>query len=78
VVAGDKKIEDFRNTFANLALPLFAMAEPVPPKAFEYQGLKWSLWDRCEVPLGPHQVRLGYVKILLVEIFVWVPYYPSV
>lgn len=27
-----KPIEAFRNTFANLALPLFAMAEPIPPK----------------------------------------------
>ena len=27
-----KPIEACRNTFANLALPLFSMAEPVPPK----------------------------------------------
>ncbi len=27
-----KPIEAYRNTFANLALPLFSMAEPVPPK----------------------------------------------
>lgn len=27
-----KPIEAFRNTFANLALPLFSMAEPIPPK----------------------------------------------
>ena len=46
VVAGDKKIEDYRNTFANLALPLFAMAEPIPPKECKYQALKWTLWDR--------------------------------
>ena len=47
VVAGDKKIEDYRNTFANLALPLFAMAEPIAPKEFKYkEDLKWTLWDR--------------------------------
>lgn len=42
----DHKVEDFRNTFANLAIPLFAMAEPVPPKMFKYNELEWSLWDR--------------------------------
>jgi hypothetical protein len=41
-----KKIEAYRNTFANLALPLFAMAEPIPPKVFKFNGMEWSLWDR--------------------------------
>merc|ERR1711959_829582 len=27
----EKDFDDFRNTFANLALPLFQMAEPIPP-----------------------------------------------
>eukprot|EP00239_Pterosperma_sp_CCMP1384_P001938 CAMPEP_0197849798 /NCGR_PEP_ID=MMETSP1438-20131217/13250_1 /TAXON_ID=1461541 /ORGANISM="Pterosperma sp., Strain CCMP1384" /LENGTH=1008 /DNA_ID=CAMNT_0043462637 /DNA_START=225 /DNA_END=3251 /DNA_ORIENTATION=+ len=42
----DSPIEAYRNTFANLALPLFAMAEPIPPKYLEYNNMKWSLWDR--------------------------------
>jgi len=45
-VREEKKLEDFKNTFANLALPLFAIAEPMPAKKFKYEGLEWSLWDR--------------------------------
>ena len=41
-----KKVEAYRNTFANLALPLFAMAEPVAPKVMKFEDLEWSLWDR--------------------------------
>ena len=41
-----KPVEAYRNTFANLALPLFAMAEPIVPKTFKYKELSWTLWDR--------------------------------
>ncbi|EFJ51834.1 hypothetical protein VOLCADRAFT_79505 [Volvox carteri f. nagariensis] len=41
-----KALEAYRNTFANLALPLFAMAEPIPPKVTKHNDLTWSLWDR--------------------------------
>merc|ERR1712070_50790 len=30
-LTNEKPFEDYRNTFANLALPLFQMAEPMPP-----------------------------------------------
>ncbi|KAL2541456.1 Ubiquitin-activating enzyme E1 2 [Abeliophyllum distichum] len=40
------KLEDYRNTFANLALPLFSMAEPVPPKVIKHQDMSWTIWDR--------------------------------
>ncbi|CAN4113795.1 unnamed protein product [Withania somnifera] len=35
VLDGGHTLEDYRNTFANLALPLFSMAEPVPPKVIK-------------------------------------------
>jgi len=48
-VVQKKKIEAYRNTFANLALPLFAMAEPIPAKEYKFNDLKWTLWDRWEL-----------------------------
>ncbi|KAK8921758.1 Ubiquitin-activating enzyme E1 1 [Platanthera zijinensis] len=46
ILAGGHKVEDYRNTFANLALPLFSMAEPVAPKEFKHRDMKWTVWDR--------------------------------
>lgn len=46
VLAGGHKVEDYRNTFANLALPLFSIAEPVPPKTIKYRDMSWTVWDR--------------------------------
>jgi len=46
VLDGSHKVEDYRNTFANLALPLFSMAEPVPPKVVKHQDQSWTVWDR--------------------------------
>lgn len=42
----DAPLEAFRDTFANLALPLFAMAEPKPPQKFTFKDMTWTLWDR--------------------------------
>ncbi|CAN6469750.1 unnamed protein product [Victoria cruziana] len=46
VLAGGHKLADYRNTFANLALPLFVMAEPVQPKVIKHRDLSWTVWDR--------------------------------
>ncbi|KAE8809864.1 Ubiquitin-activating enzyme E1 2 [Hordeum vulgare] len=48
-LAGGHKVEDYRNTFANLAIPLFSIAEPVPPKTIKHQELSWTVWDRWTV-----------------------------
>ncbi|XP_061349995.1 ubiquitin-activating enzyme E1 1 [Gastrolobium bilobum] len=53
VLDGAHKLEDYRNTFANLALPLFSMAEPVPPKVIKHQDLSWTVWDRWIVGDNP-------------------------
>ncbi|KAL9152883.1 hypothetical protein ABFS82_10G011800 [Erythranthe guttata] len=53
VIDGSHKIEDYRNTFANLALPLFSMAEPVPTKVIKYQDMSWSVWDRWVLKGSP-------------------------
>ncbi|KAJ6822888.1 ubiquitin-activating enzyme E1 2-like [Iris pallida] len=49
VLANGHKVEDFRNTFANLALPMFSMAEPVPPKVIKHQDMRWTVWDRWTI-----------------------------
>ena len=46
VAAEVTEMESFRNSFINLALPVFIMSEPVPPAKVEFNGMKWSLWDR--------------------------------
>ncbi|KAE8711543.1 Ubiquitin-activating enzyme E1 2 [Hibiscus syriacus] len=46
VLDGAHKVEDYRNTFSNLALPLFSMAEPVQPKVTKHQDMSWTVWDR--------------------------------
>ncbi|KAF9593372.1 hypothetical protein IFM89_022071 [Coptis chinensis] len=53
VVDGGHKVEDYRNTFANLALPLFSMAEPVPPKVLKHRDMSWTVWDRWIVNDNP-------------------------
>uniref|UniRef100_A0A803MW84 E1 ubiquitin-activating enzyme n=3 Tax=Chenopodium quinoa TaxID=63459 RepID=A0A803MW84_CHEQI len=50
---GGHKLEDYRNTFANLALPLFSMAEPVPPKVFKHRDMSWTVWDRWVLKGNP-------------------------
>lgn len=53
VLAGGHKLEDYRNTFANLASPFFSMAEPVPPKVINHRDMSWTVWDRWVVKDNP-------------------------
>jgi ubiquitin-activating enzyme E1 len=53
VLNGGHTVEDYRNMFANLALPLFSMAEPVPPKVIKHRDTKWTVWDRWQLKGNP-------------------------
>lgn len=47
------KVEKYRNSFANLALPLFSMAEPAFPQVTKHGNLTWSQWDRWVIHGNP-------------------------
>jgi ubiquitin-activating enzyme E1 len=53
ILSEGHKVEDYRNTFGNLALSLFSMAEPVPPKVFKHQDMTWTVWDRWVINDDP-------------------------
>jgi hypothetical protein len=50
----DKPVDQLRNTFSNLALPLFTSAEPDPPKATKAKtnGKEWTWTAVSAVLLG--------------------------
>ncbi|EXB37971.1 Ubiquitin-activating enzyme E1 1 [Morus notabilis] len=58
VLDGGHKLKDYRNTFANLALPLFSMAEPVAPKVIKHRDMKWTVWDRWILKDNPTRREL--------------------
>jgi ubiquitin-activating enzyme E1 len=49
LIQGHSKIELYKSSFVNLALPFFGLSEPMPPKKSKYYDTEFSLWSRFEV-----------------------------
>jgi ubiquitin-activating enzyme E1 len=43
------RLEDFKNTFINLALPLFRQADPLKPKTLQFAGKDFTQWTRVDI-----------------------------
>ena len=49
VVGGKANLEDYKNSFANLALNIYAPAEPVACAKQKYNDVEWTLWSRFDI-----------------------------
>lgn len=61
VVQGHSNIEDYRNSFANLALPFVTLSEPIGAPKAKFYDKEWSLWDRFELTPNPEMTLKEFI-----------------
>jgi len=54
---GKTNLEQFKNSYANLAIPVFNMADAVPPASYKYKDKKFTTWDSVKINEGDMTVR---------------------
>ncbi len=54
---GKRRLEDYRNCFCNLAIPVFNMAEAVPPVKYKFREHTFTTWDSVKINEGDLTVQ---------------------
>lgn len=60
---GLRQLEQYRNCFCNLAIPVFNMAEAVKPATYKYRERVYSTWDSVKIHKG--DITLGELIAVL-------------
>jgi len=42
-------ISSYKNSYINLAVPMFAFSQPIPARKYKYNDVEFTVWDRIEI-----------------------------